>query len=223
MDNDNSPVPDPDPTPAEPDPGLTSRNARFDRFLEEARAEPHREGDTLWFTARRPVDNKELYDGPDPDAMRAVFTASGSIDIESVWKRKMKYITETPDGDPEIGFCAKATRGAFEIRYNNRTVLVVGDREAIGGGGGFTTLMLKSSDLGTFLRIIGEARAYAAPGRYEPRARERLWQLLDDIDTADDALRDNDAGFRECTRTTVKERHAIASSDGYKLSWAEDR
>jgi hypothetical protein len=52
---------------------------------------------------------------------------------------------------------------------------------------------------------------------WEERAKA-LWQLLDDIDTADDACRGHDPAFRERTRELVKRRHAILSSDGYALS-----
>jgi hypothetical protein len=55
------------------------------------------------------------------------------------------------------------------------------------------------------------------PTTWEERAKA-LWQLLDDIDTADDACREHDRAFRERTREFIKRRHAILSSDGYTLS-----
>ena len=54
------------------------------------------------------------------------------------------------------------------------------------------------------------------------QAAEELWQLLDDIDTLDDACRDNDAVFRERVRKRVGKRMGIMSSDGYKILWKGD-
>ncbi len=52
-------------------------------------------------------------------------------------------------------------------------------------------------------------------------AAEALWQLLDDIDTQDDACRDNDALFRTRVRELQKKREDWAvSSDGQTLEWA---
>jgi len=59
------------------------------------------------------------------------------------------------------------------------------------------------------------------PSTWEERAKA-LWQLLDDIDTADDACRGHDSAFRERARQLVKRRHAILSSDGYTLSVPSD-
>lgn len=39
--------------------------------------------------------------------------------------------------------------------------------------------------------------------------RDALWQLLDDVDTLDDACRDNDAVFRERVRAVQKKRWDI--------------
>lgn len=44
-----------------------------------------------------------------------------------------------------------------------------------------------------------------------------LWQLLDNIDTLDDACRDSNGTFRDLTRKVQKERHVILTSDGYEL------
>ena len=52
---------------------------------------------------------------------------------------------------------------------------------------------------------------------WEERAKA-LWQLLDDIDTADDACREHDRTFRERVRALVKRRHGILVSDGHVLS-----
>lgn len=60
------------------------------------------------------------------------------------------------------------------------------------------------------------------PTTWEERAKA-LWQLLDDIDTADDACREHDHTFRERARELVKHRHTILSSDGYTLSLPTDQ
>ena len=45
-----------------------------------------------------------------------------------------------------------------------------------------------------------------------------LWGLLDDIDTLDDACRDNDANFRKLVRHIQKRRHEyLVSRDGQTL------
>jgi hypothetical protein len=52
-------------------------------------------------------------------------------------------------------------------------------------------------------------------------AAEALWQLLDDIDTADDAARDDDARYRATARTIAKRRSEHAQSfDGHTLVWS---
>ena len=53
-------------------------------------------------------------------------------------------------------------------------------------------------------------------------AAEELWQLLDNIDTLDDAARSDDAFFRRACRKHLKARFKILSSDGYKLYWEDD-
>jgi hypothetical protein len=55
-----------------------------------------------------------------------------------------------------------------------------------------------------------------SPMTWEERAKA-LWQLLDDIDTADDACRENDKAFRERARAIIKRRNDILTSDGYLL------
>lgn len=59
--------------------------------------------------------------------------------------------------------------------------------------------------------------------RYKAAA-EALWQLLDDIDTADDQARDDDARYRVTARTIAKRRseHAV-SFNGQTLVWSWDR
>jgi|UniRef100_A0A6H1ZBV7 hypothetical protein len=51
-----------------------------------------------------------------------------------------------------------------------------------------------------------------------PNAAEKivkLWRLLDDIDTLDDACRSNDAAFRAHTRNVQRERFHIVSGDEF--------
>lgn len=50
-------------------------------------------------------------------------------------------------------------------------------------------------------------------------AAEALWQMLDDIDTLDDACRDDDAAFRRLVRGVQQKRRDLATSDGYRLYW----
>lgn len=45
-----------------------------------------------------------------------------------------------------------------------------------------------------------------------------LWGLLDNIDTSDDACRDNDVAFRRLTREQINKRHGLLVSDGYALT-----
>jgi hypothetical protein len=51
------------------------------------------------------------------------------------------------------------------------------------------------------------------PGEWEKIARF-LWELLDNIDTLDDACKDDDHAFREQTRRQQKERWRVSESDG---------
>ncbi len=44
-------------------------------------------------------------------------------------------------------------------------------------------------------------------------ALARLWMLLDDIDTQDDASKSNDAHFRKCCYEIQQKRHAIFSGE----------
>jgi hypothetical protein len=46
---------------------------------------------------------------------------------------------------------------------------------------------------------------------------EILWQLLDNIDTADDVAKDNDKGYRRIARHNMAKRFAVLTSDGYDL------
>jgi hypothetical protein len=63
-------------------------------------------------------------------------------------------------------------------------------------------------------RQLREATRYKA-------AAEALWKLLDNIDTADDAARENDARYRATARTMAKRRYEHAQSfDGHTLVWS---
>lgn len=63
---------------------------------------------------------------------------------------------------------------------------------------------------------MGAAKESEAQMTWKERAKA-LWQLLDDIDTADDACRGDDKAFRERARELIKRRNNILSSDGHTL------
>jgi hypothetical protein len=50
-----------------------------------------------------------------------------------------------------------------------------------------------------------------------------LWDILDDIDTADDACKGDDAAFRQYVRKAVRRRFECATTDGYDLIWRHVR
>lgn len=50
---------------------------------------------------------------------------------------------------------------------------------------------------------------------------ERLWQLLDDIDTQSDATRGDAQLFYERTMKLVAQRYTVFSSDGHSLTPVE--
>jgi hypothetical protein len=69
---------------------------------------------------------------------------------------------------------------------------------------------------------LGEGIDAEHHGRYKAAA-ESLWKLLDDIDTADDAARKDDARYRATARTIAKRRSEHAQSfDGQTLVWSWD-
>lgn len=51
---------------------------------------------------------------------------------------------------------------------------------------------------------------------------ERLFQLLDDIDTMDDAVKSNDMKYRRGVRRLHRLRFKYATTDGYDLTWIKD-
>ncbi len=55
-------------------------------------------------------------------------------------------------------------------------------------------------------------------GEWEEVARF-LWVLLDNIDTLDDACKDDDAAFRKQTRVQQKKRWLISDSDGHEVTF----
>ena len=74
-------------------------------------------------------------------------------------------------------------------------------------------------ELPTAEALKGEALTLEA-NRYWTAAKA-LWQLLDDIDTVDDAARDDDASYRATARTIAKRRSECARSpDGQTLLWS---
>lgn len=52
-------------------------------------------------------------------------------------------------------------------------------------------------------------------------AVEKLWHLIDDIDTADDMFKENFKGFNAYTMRRQAERHKVLESDGYDLFMPE--
>lgn len=50
---------------------------------------------------------------------------------------------------------------------------------------------------------------------------ENLFDLLDDIDTADDVAKDNDVLYRRMTRALQAKRWDYATTDGYTLAWKD--
>lgn len=50
------------------------------------------------------------------------------------------------------------------------------------------------------------------------RAAQFLFKLLDDIDTADDVARADDAAFREMVRRIQRRRFEVAETDGYVVN-----
>jgi len=73
----------------------------------------------------------------------------------------------------------------------------------IGGGRTVRTVLLALRD--ALRRLTG----VVAEGMTPRDQRDRLWQLLDDIDTLDDSCREHDAEFRERVRAVQKKRWAI--------------
>lgn len=51
---------------------------------------------------------------------------------------------------------------------------------------------------------------------------EFLFGLLDDIDTLDDACKNDDKAFREKVYKIQQRRYEVASTDGYEISWKDD-
>jgi hypothetical protein len=52
------------------------------------------------------------------------------------------------------------------------------------------------------------------------QAATKLWDMLDDIDTAEDIAKDDDATFRKLVRHTYMRRLEVAESkDGYSLTF----
>jgi len=47
----------------------------------------------------------------------------------------------------------------------------------------------------------------------------RLWRMLDDIDTLDDACRDNDAAFRALVRDVQRKRFDVLPGPEFESLW----
>lgn len=50
------------------------------------------------------------------------------------------------------------------------------------------------------------------------RAAKFLWDRLDDIDTLDDACRENDKAFRENVRQVQRRRFEVGTTDGFSIT-----
>tara|TARA_R110002012_G_C11677298_1_gene614039 strand:- start:9773 stop:9973 length:201 start_codon:yes stop_codon:yes gene_type:complete len=50
-----------------------------------------------------------------------------------------------------------------------------------------------------------------------------LWDLLDDIDTLDDACKSDDLAFRNRARGKQRRRYEISDSDGYTVTFKEPK
>ena len=48
-----------------------------------------------------------------------------------------------------------------------------------------------------------------------------LWDLLDNIDTLDDACKANDLTFRDSARIQQQRRYEVSTSDGYTVTFKE--
>ena len=55
--------------------------------------------------------------------------------------------------------------------------------------------------------------------RVRADAAEPLWDLLDDIDTASDVAKADNAAYRRMVEKVQRERFKYADSDGYSLTW----
>ena len=51
--------------------------------------------------------------------------------------------------------------------------------------------------------------------------RQFLWDLLDDIDTLDDACKEHDASFRKRAYAIQRRRYEISTSDGYTVTFRD--
>jgi hypothetical protein len=47
----------------------------------------------------------------------------------------------------------------------------------------------------------------------------KLWRMLDDIDTLDDACRDNDAAFRALVRDVQRKRFEVLTGEEFHALW----
>jgi len=50
-----------------------------------------------------------------------------------------------------------------------------------------------------------------------------LFKLLDDIDTADDMAKSDDAGYRRLVQKIQRRRFEVAETDGYTVTWKASR
>ena len=56
----------------------------------------------------------------------------------------------------------------------------------------------------------------------EREIMEFLWKLLDDIDTMDDAAKNNDEFYRDAVGQIQQRRWEVGTSDGYAVKFISD-
>jgi hypothetical protein len=72
-----------------------------------------------------------------------------------------------------------------------------------------------------FIRMLNDLTA-KGPKDWESHTRF-LWDLLDNIDTLDDACKDDDLAFRNLARTQQHRRYEISDSDGFVVTFKEGK
>lgn len=89
-----------------------------------------------------------------------------------------------------------------------------------------TLAALKKADIGNGPNLYTEtAEALTAAQAEIERLKEHrqfLWDLLDNIDTLDDACKEHDKSFRERAYRQQRRRYEISSSDGYTVTFKGD-
>ena len=68
-------------------------------------------------------------------------------------------------------------------------------------------------------KLVAEIEALRSLVEERTAAAEKLWALLDDIDTLDDSCREHDDLFRERTRLRQQKRFQIIHTNGNDFVW----